>query len=259
VIDPGIAALIGASIATIGSIVVALIQARSTKPEDPPKIILPSGGIVSKSRPITWRTMAWIIAFALLGGIAGYLLGRVGLGSPTPTTTPSVVMSDMIAIQTYHKKGGKNRYVTAMDSAWDWVLRGETNELRASERFTLLCLDNDKVAFQTAQVQDGKNRYITAMGSDWDWVLRGEAIELLEFEQFMLHDVNKEPLPCLEVLELLKQGEVQVALQTCHKNNAGDKYRYVTAMNDEGDRDWKLVAQADDVQDWEKFTLVPLP
>jgi hypothetical protein len=84
-----------------------------------------------------------------------------------------------------------------MDSAWDWVLRGETNELRASERFTLLCLDNEKVAFQTSQVQDGKKRYITATGSDLDWVLRGETTELLEFEQFVLYKVDaEEQLPC---------------------------------------------------------------
>jgi hypothetical protein len=254
--DPGIAALIGALIATIGSVIVALIQARSTQPEDSPKIVVPNGAIVSKSRPITRRTITWIIGLALLGGVVGYSLGRVGPVSPPP----SVVLSRTVALQTYHKKDGKNRYVTAMDSAWDWVLRGETNELRASERFTLLCLDNGKVAFQTAQAQDGKNRYITAMGSDRDWALRGETTELLEFEQFVLYDIDtEEQLPCPKVLELLKQGEVRIALQTCHENDAGDKYRYVTAMNDEGDRDWKLVAQAYEVKEWEEFTLIPLP
>jgi hypothetical protein len=60
------------------------------------------------------------------------------------------------------------------------------------------------------------------------------------------------------VFELLEQGEVRIALQTFHKNDAEDNYRYVTAMNDEGDRDWKLVAQADEVKEWEEFTLVPL-
>jgi len=258
--DPGIAALIGALIATIGSVIVALIQARSTKPEAPPKIVVPNGAIVSKSRPITRRTITWIIGLALLGGVVGYSLGRAGPVSPTPVPTPSVVMSRTVALQTYHKKDGKNRYVTAMDSAWDWVLRGETNELRASEKFTLLCLDNGKVAFQTSQVQDGNNRYITAMGSDQGWVIRGETTELLGFEQFVLYDVDaEEQLPCLEVFELLMQAEVRVALQTCHKNDAGDKYRYVTAMNDESDRDWKLVAQAYEVKEWEEFTLIPLP
>jgi hypothetical protein len=179
--------------------------------------------------------------------------------TPTPTPTPGV-MSRTVALQTYHKKDGKNRYVTAMGSDRGWVLRGETNELRASEKFTLLCLDNGKVAFQTCHMQDGKNRYVTAMDSGWDWVLRGETIALLEYEQFVLHDLDTEaPLSCLEVFELLKQGEVRIALQTCHKNDAGDKYRFVTAMNDEDDRDWKLVAQADEVKEWEKFTLIPLP
>ena len=30
---------------------------------------------------------------------------------------------------------------------------------------------------------------------------------------------------------------------------------YVTAMNDEDDRDWKLSAQTQELKDWEKFTL----
>jgi hypothetical protein len=45
-----------------------------------------------------------------------------------------------IAFQTWHKKEGKNRLVTAMDAAWDWMLRAETNDLRASEKFTLILL-----------------------------------------------------------------------------------------------------------------------
>jgi hypothetical protein len=40
-----------------------------------------------------------------------------------------------IALQTWH-----NRLVTAMDAEWDWKLRAETNELRASEIFTLILL-----------------------------------------------------------------------------------------------------------------------
>jgi hypothetical protein len=187
----------------------------------------------------------------------------VGMPTPTPVPTPTPtpgIMSRKVAIQTYHKKDGKNRYVTAMDSGWDWILRGETNELRACEEFTLLCLDNGKVAFQTCHVQDGENRYVTAMDSRWDRILRGETTGLLECEQFTLYDLDPEGvLSCLEVFELLEQNEVRIALQTCQKNDAGDKYRYVTAMNDEDDRDWKLVAQADEVKEWEKFTLVPLP
>jgi hypothetical protein len=42
-----------------------------------------------------------------------------------------------IALQTWHKKEDKNRLVTAMDVNWDWKLRAETNELRASEKFTV--------------------------------------------------------------------------------------------------------------------------
>jgi hypothetical protein len=42
-----------------------------------------------------------------------------------------------IAIQTWHKKEGKNRLVTAMNAEWDWKLRAETNQLLPSERFTV--------------------------------------------------------------------------------------------------------------------------
>jgi hypothetical protein len=45
-----------------------------------------------------------------------------------------------IAFQTWHKKEGKNRLVTAMDAEWGWKLRAETNELRASEKFTVILL-----------------------------------------------------------------------------------------------------------------------
>jgi hypothetical protein len=45
-----------------------------------------------------------------------------------------------IAFQTWHKKEGKNRLVTAMVADWDWVLRAETNELRGNERFTVILL-----------------------------------------------------------------------------------------------------------------------
>jgi hypothetical protein len=45
-----------------------------------------------------------------------------------------------IALQTWHKKDGRNRLVTAMDAEWDWKLRAETNELRDSEEFIAILL-----------------------------------------------------------------------------------------------------------------------
>jgi hypothetical protein len=45
-----------------------------------------------------------------------------------------------VAFQTWHTKEGKNRLVTAMDAGWDWILRAETNELKASEKFTMMLL-----------------------------------------------------------------------------------------------------------------------
>jgi hypothetical protein len=183
---------------------------------------------------------------------------------PTLTPTPSVVMSKTIAIQTHHKNeaGDKHRYVTAMGSDYGWVLGGETTELKEYEKFTILCLNNHKVAFQTCHKNEegDRHRYVTVMGADDEWRLRGSGAELTECAEFTLYDVDTRGLlPCLEVLELLEQSEVKIALQTCRKNDEGDKNRYVTAMNDEGDRDWELWAQTDEVKDWEKFTLILLP
>ncbi len=45
-----------------------------------------------------------------------------------------------IALQTWHEKEGEHRLVTAMDAEWGWKLRAETNELRASEKFTVILL-----------------------------------------------------------------------------------------------------------------------
>jgi hypothetical protein len=47
-----------------------------------------------------------------------------------------------IALQTFHTKDGKHRLVTAMDGDWDWVPRGETNELGASEKFTAILISS---------------------------------------------------------------------------------------------------------------------
>lgn len=48
-----------------------------------------------------------------------------------------------VAFQTWHEKDGKKRLVTAMDASWDWKLRAETNELKASEIFTLILLSEN--------------------------------------------------------------------------------------------------------------------
>jgi hypothetical protein len=45
----------------------------------------------------------------------------------------------------------------------------------------------------------------------------------------------------------LSQPTTTVALRTYHG-------RYVTAMNNEGNRDWVLRAQTQELKDWEKFT-----
>lgn len=38
-----------------------------------------------------------------------------------------------IALKTAH-----NRYVTAMDNKWDWIIRAEAEEIQASEKFTVI-------------------------------------------------------------------------------------------------------------------------
>jgi hypothetical protein len=45
-----------------------------------------------------------------------------------------------IALGTWHEKDGKQRLVTAMNEEWDWILRAETNDLLASEIFTVILL-----------------------------------------------------------------------------------------------------------------------
>jgi hypothetical protein len=147
----------------------------------------------------------------------------------------------IVALLTYH-----GRYVTDANDKND--LKAETGELKDWEKFTLLCLDDGKVALETYH-----GWYVTALNDegDRDWKLRAYTEELNDWEKYTLVDVETErQLPCSEVLGLLKQGSVVIALKTHHG-------RYVTAQNDEGDRDWKLRAYTEELNDWEKFTLVP--
>jgi hypothetical protein len=109
-----------------------------------------------------------------------------------------------------------------------------------------------KIAIQTYHTNEegDKHRYVTVMGPDDEWRLRGSTAELTECAEFTLYGADtKGLLPCLEAFELLEQGEVEIALQTCRKNDKGDRNRYVTAMNDEDDRDWELWAQTDELKD----------
>lgn len=237
---------------------IAELEKILTRPhESPPLPPSPTLTQLLSSVP-TW---VWLVA-----GVVAMVLFIVCGQLISMSESAPVIMSKTIAIQTYHtnEEGDKHRYVTAMGSDYEWVLRGETTEVKAFEEFTILCLNNNKVAFQTyhRDEEGDKHRYVTVMvgPGDDEWRLRGSTTELTKCAQFTLHDVDtEEQLLCLDVFDLLEQGEVEIALQTCRKNDEGDKNRYVSAMNDEDDRDWELWAQTDELKDWEKFTLILRP
>jgi len=177
--------------------------------------------------PILWQATT---ANPLLRKGYHLLLAPSGPTS-TPTPTPSVVTTETVAIRTRH-----DTFVTVVDDPnWgSWVLKSETKpeaDLNACERFTLLHLSNGKVAFRTCH----DNKYVTATD---EMVLSTEAKDRGGCEEFTL--VN------------LDGGEV--AIRTCHD-------RYVTALDDQQTPEWLWVlnAQAIEIMDWEKFTLVPQP
>jgi formylglycine-generating enzyme required for sulfatase activity len=89
-IDPGIAAIIGAFISAIGSVIMTLIQSSSkSQPEGAPTILGPDGSAIRSShkvRAISWKTVPWIAVAALLGGIAGYALAKFAESPPLSAT-----------------------------------------------------------------------------------------------------------------------------------------------------------------------------
>jgi hypothetical protein len=154
--------------------------------------------------------------------------------TPIPTPTPAVV-----ALKTYH-----DRYVTALGQDGDWRLKAEATEIGTWETFTLLCLDNGKIALRTYH-----NRYVTALAADWAWILRAETSDLWDYEKFTPVDADtEEQLDCLDVFELLKKGDVKIALKNWDN-------RYVTALGQ--DNDWWLKAETRDLLGYEKFTVIP--
>ena len=205
---------------------------------------------------------ALLLVGALLYIIPSVLAQPTPEPTPTPTPsftpTPSVVVSETVAFMTFH-----GWYVTAMDDKddatgeiTDWKLRAKTSWIDNWEKFTLFCLDNGKVALRTYH-----GRYVTATDANGGWVLRADTNNRLAWEEFTLSDANTgEQWPCLQVFELLKRGEVRIALQTHHKK--GHQNRYVTAPVYEDEKtgkiwDWIIRAETDVLSDWEKFTVIP--
>lgn len=103
----------------------------------------------------------------------------------------------------------------------------------------VICLLFFKPPAVTVALETTHGRYVTAMADNWDppWVLRAETEKILACEKFTL----------------LCQGDVPVALQTCHKTGAGNS-RYVTALG--GDHDWLLIAQTDVIDTFERFAIL---
>lgn len=167
-------------------------------------------------------------------------LDRVG------TRIHPIVRARQVTLKTAHRKGGEQRYVTAMHERNRWVLRAETTVQREWEQLTLLCLHNGKVALKTYH-----GRYVTALNDEnyRDWRLIAETNELQAWEMFDLVNPETEVgLACIDVLERLEQGSVTVALRTHHG-------RYVRALNDERNRDWVLKGRSQTLGVWETFTV----
>lgn len=144
-----------------------------------------------------------------------------------------IISSTEVLLVTHH-----DRYMTALGEADDWSL-GQELEPTECGRFTLHKLDNDKVALETC-----KGRFVTAQRRGGAGMENWEHWELWQDSafgdcgQFTRHDVV----------------DGTVAFETC----AG---RYVTA-GDGGwpaGLQWSVIAQTDEVQSWEKFTLQPKP
>jgi formylglycine-generating enzyme required for sulfatase activity len=187
-----------------------------------------------KARQVFFLGLGVLAALIFLIGVVVII---VWLARPTKIT---------VALKTHH-----GRYVTAMNDEddRDWEIRAETSTLGNWEKFTLLCLDDGKAAFQTYH-----GRYVTAMNDEEgrDWELGAETSTLGNWETFTLVEPETEKrLRCSEVLRSLRQGDVGIALMTYHG-------RYVTATNDEDDRDWMLKAETSTLGSWEKFVVEPL-
>ncbi len=107
--------------------------------------------------------------------------------------------NDLVALQTWHEKDGKNRVVSAMGEDKDWLLMAETNVIDNYERFTFvdvatetqmpcsevieLLEDDGEVIIALLTFHD---RFVTAMNDDWQWKLRAETGELGASEKFRM-------------------------------------------------------------------------
>jgi len=146
--------------------------------------------------------------------------------SPTASPTPTATLFPRLALLSYH-----DLYVIAKGEADGWVLKQEPKLEDLCAWFTVIPQDKGRVALLTCY-----NRYITSprtgIADRRDWVLRQETMLVDDCGKFAAHDL----------------GNGKFAFETCAE-------RYITAGdNSWGDLSWLMIAQAEQVQDWERFT-----
>ena len=197
--------VIATLITTIGIIIVAIIQNRSSQeiviiPTDTP---IP----IPKETPVPTITPTPPV-IALLTTHGNYITAfdgesewNWGLRAEAKTLNDwekfrLICLDDgKAAFITHH-----GRYVTAMGDDLDWELRAETLELKEFETFTLFDADTEthltcpevveslyadgqaRIALQTYH-----GRFVTAMDGteDWNWIIRAETKNLLASERFV--------------------------------------------------------------------------
>jgi hypothetical protein len=181
--------------------------------------------------------------------------------TPTLTASATVQTPTLAAAVTVAIRSTHNRYVTAMDGAWDppWVLGAETRAIQRCEKFELLCQDDVRAALQTCQKTEAGNRYATAMDGDDDWVIQAETDVLVDCGKFTLVDPeSKKPQSCREAIKALKNdGKVRVAFRTCHEKEG--KHRLWTAMDGNWYQPLVIRAETTELRASEIFTMTLLP
>jgi hypothetical protein len=140
-------------------------------------------------------------------------------------TLTAIAVTQKVTLLSFH-----GRYVTAMEGGGGWFLTQERN-LSDCAKFTLDYQDDGKVALISCY-----GRYVTAPktgATRSDWRLWQDT-ELSECGQFVLYDL----------------GGGDVAIETC----AG---KVLTAGDGAwpGELAWAVVAETDDIKDWERFRM----
>ena len=91
--DPSIAAIIGALITTLGSIIVTIIQSRNAKTKETGGLLLPPNVVIHRPH----KNILWLIIIAVMGGVLGYSVAfLIAIGkTPMNTVTPTVQTTEL--------------------------------------------------------------------------------------------------------------------------------------------------------------------